>query len=259
MSTVPRVLQATSFPEQVLVVDDEPVITEILVRFLRDGGLDATGLTSAQAALALAGERGFGCLMTDKNMPGLDGLELIRRVRQMQPWCGCILVTGYASVQSAIEALQLGASDYLEKPLPELDLVVEKVRLVLKNQRLHFERDMLLSRLRAFEAELGRTPSVLEGADGEVRLFDALLERRVAEATRDLRDRARALAHQLAGSKGLDFAVRISVDTLLDAVRRLQPGEDVNAAELRAGIARVTRLLEEHRALLEVRPELRKD
>ena len=254
-----EVLPATRFPEQVLVVDDEPVITDILVRFLRDGGLDATGLTSAQHALSLAGQRGFGCLMTDKNMPGLDGLELIRRVRKLQPWCGCILVTGYASVQSAIDALKAGAMDYLEKPLPELDLVVEKVRLVLKNQRHHFERDMLLSRLRAFEAELGQAPSPIEGK-GEVQLFDALLERRVAEATRDLRDRARTLAHQLAGSKGLDFAVRISVDTLLDAVRQLQPEEGgVNQAELRAGLARVTRLLEEHRTLLEVRPESRKD
>lgn len=248
------VLSATRFPEQVLVVDDEPVITEILVRVMREGGLDATGLTSGQAALELVGKTGIGCLMSDKNMPDLDGLELIRRTRELQPWCGCILVTGYASVPSAVEALQLGASDYLEKPL-ELELMVEKVRLVLKNQRLHFERDLILARLRSFETELGTPPP--GDVQGALRLFDALLERRVAEATRDLRERGRMFAHQLAGSKGLDFAVRLSADSLLDAVRGIDIPEPTTPAELRAMLARLVRLLEGHRELLEVRPDKR--
>jgi DNA-binding response OmpR family regulator len=246
-------LEIAAFPEKVLVVDDEPVIAQILGQALTEGGLDAEAVGCGADALRILRETGVGCLLTDKNLPDVNGIELLRRARELQPWCGCIVVTGFASVESAIEALRLGASDYLEKPLPDLELVVEKVRLVLANDRLRFERDLLLARLRQFESELGHGPFP-EAARNELELFNELIERRVGKATEDLRERCRMLSHQLAHSKGLDFTTRLSADAVLGTLRSIRLDGDAPPASIRGELARVIRQLEDHRELLQKPP-----
>jgi len=79
------------FPSKVLVVDDESVILQLLTTALNAEDLPVrTVLTAEQAEQALAAER-FGCLLVDKNLPGMDGIELLRRTRKLQPHCACLV------------------------------------------------------------------------------------------------------------------------------------------------------------------------
>src|SRR5205085_9369075 len=103
----------------------------------------------------------FGCLLVDKNLPGADGIELLRRMRQLQPNCSCIVMTGYASLDSAVEALRLGAADYVQKPFPSLQLVVEKVQIALVNVRVRMERERFLHKIREFEGELKKREATI--------------------------------------------------------------------------------------------------
>jgi two-component system response regulator AtoC len=114
---------------RVLVVDDEPGLREFLADALRPAGHDVTTAPDAERALQLLDRRGFDLVITDLRMPGLGGLELLRRVRAEQPEVEVVVLTAHGTVDSAVEAMKLGAIDYLQKPLSgpdELRLVVAR-------------------------------------------------------------------------------------------------------------------------------------
>src|SRR2546427_9233777 len=123
-------IETGDFPSKVLVVDDESVILQLLTTALSAEKLPLrTVLTAEEAEQALAAEE-FGCLLVDKNLPGMDGIELLRRTRKLQPHCACLVMTGYASIESAVEALRLGAADYVQKRAEAAPLRGEIARVV---------------------------------------------------------------------------------------------------------------------------------
>ncbi|RPI11582.1 MAG: response regulator, partial [Actinobacteria bacterium] len=102
----------------VLVVDDEPEIRELLVEYFRDRGFETATAGDGRAAIA-AIERDparYRLIVSDLQMPGADGLAVLRAARAANPSCYVVIVTGYASLDSAIQAVRLGAYDYLTKP-----------------------------------------------------------------------------------------------------------------------------------------------
>lgn len=99
-----------TLPRTVLVVDDEAGVRELLVRLLEKRQVPVKACANGEEALALLATERFGCLLTDKNLPGLSGVDLIRKVRAQQPFCDCLLMTGYASIDSVLESLRLGAA-----------------------------------------------------------------------------------------------------------------------------------------------------
>src|SRR4051794_19966428 len=102
---------------RVLVVDDEPVICDFLARLLgRDGELIVVTAGSTGEALEKIRADRFDLLVADKNLPDVDGVELIARARAERPELEAVMITGYASAASLISALAAGASDYLVKP-----------------------------------------------------------------------------------------------------------------------------------------------
>src|SRR3979490_998400 len=103
-----------SFPASVLVIDDEPVVLDLFQRLLPAKGFTIRTAKNADEAFDLLSREGFGCGLGDKNLPGLDGIEIVRRVRVSQPYCACIVMTAYASTESAVQALPLGAVDSIE-------------------------------------------------------------------------------------------------------------------------------------------------
>jgi DNA-binding NtrC family response regulator len=128
----------------VLVVDDEPEIAELLVEYFRGRGLRVASAgdgPSAVAALERDPSR-YGLVVTDLQLPGLDGLGVLKAARQANPSAYVVIVTGYASLDSAIQAVRLGAYDYLTKPfsLGQLDVILQRVRdrlsLEEENRRL---------------------------------------------------------------------------------------------------------------------------
>lgn len=168
----------------VLVVDDEPEIRELLVEYFRDRGFETATAGDGRAAIA-ALERDparYRLIVTDLQMPGADGLAVLRAAKTANPSCYVVIITGYASLDSAIQAVRLGAYDYLTKPfsMGQIDVVIERVadRLALENEnrqlarqlggRMGAERDLagdgslsVAARLDAIEQRIGRVEALL--------------------------------------------------------------------------------------------------
>ena len=103
---------------RVLVVDDEDDFRETVVKRLRARKLEAEGAGSGAAALDLVKEREFDVMVLDVKMPGMDGIETLRLVKQTRPEIEVIMLTGHASVEFGLKGMQLGAFDYIMKPAP---------------------------------------------------------------------------------------------------------------------------------------------
>lgn len=108
---------------RVLIVDDEPVIRSFLVRVLERAGYEVQAASNGHEALDYLEATPFDLLLTDIKMDQLDGVELLRRAKAQQPDLSVILLTGHATVSSAVAALRQGAYDYLLKPVKNEDLV----------------------------------------------------------------------------------------------------------------------------------------
>ena len=116
---------------RVLVVDDEPMSLKVMMRFLEDMNLECEGYEDGTTAFAAFMEKPFSLLITDINMPGMNGLELLKKMREINSGCEAIIVTGYGEKKYLLEAMRLGASDFLEKPL-EMNSFKTAVRRILK-------------------------------------------------------------------------------------------------------------------------------
>jgi DNA-binding NtrC family response regulator len=114
-------------PYRVLIVDDEAVILTVLSSLFGEEGFEVRTAFSAEEALVELGARSFDMIITDKNLPGKSGLDLIRQVRSAHPDVETVMITGYGSLESAIEALHLGAGGYLLKPFEDIAIVLGKV------------------------------------------------------------------------------------------------------------------------------------
>jgi DNA-binding NtrC family response regulator len=101
---------------KVLVVDDEPVVNESCRRILRARGFDVATTESGRDGLTRAAAQHYDLVITDLKMPDLDGMELVRAIRRERPGTAVVVITGFGTVPSAVEAVRLGVSDYLEKP-----------------------------------------------------------------------------------------------------------------------------------------------
>ncbi len=147
---------AVAVSARVLIVDDDPIVTSSLEEFVRGLGYEAEGVHDATAALSRlrAAERGgedsgrgpFNLLLTDVSLPGMSGLELVKKVGEDFPDVVAVVITGYGTIEGAVRALREGAFDYLSKPLvdDELRLTLERA---LRQQVLLAENTSLKRKL----------------------------------------------------------------------------------------------------------------
>ena len=233
--------EVADMPSSVLVVDDEPIVLQLFSRLLSEKGLRTRTASSAEEALELLRQGGIACVLADKNMPGMDGIEMLRRVREAQPHCAFIVMTGYASTESAIEALRLGAVDYLQKPFEDLGLVAHRIEEAIQQVRSDLVRSAALARLGTFQEGPPGNETPPEDSDPGAPI--QMLEARVRQATEDLRARCLQLLSRLVASKGAGREVLLSGERILDEVRHAR---EANPGE---GLGRIERLLEEHLAL----------
>jgi two-component system OmpR family response regulator len=112
---------------RILVVDDEEDFLETLVNRLNRRGMSAQGALSGREALKMMEEKEFDVVVLDVRMPGMDGLEVLREVKNRWPFVEVILLTGHGSVESGIEGMRLGAFDYVMKPA-DLEVLIEKIQ-----------------------------------------------------------------------------------------------------------------------------------
>jgi DNA-binding NtrC family response regulator len=152
---------------KILVVDDEENLCKFMKLMLSKEGYDVETSLSAESALEMLQEQPVDLVFTDLMMPEMTGLEFIQRLRQTRPDAECIVMTAYASVDSAIEALKLGAADYITKPfnLDEVKITVQQLlsrqRIVEENKRLHEE----LGHRTTLDRFIGTSESVLQLKD----------------------------------------------------------------------------------------------
>lgn len=113
---------------RVLIVDDEPDFVETMVKRLKDRGLDVEGVLSGKEALAILDNADFDVCVLDVKMPGMDGIEALSEMKKKKPLMEVIMLTGHGSVESGIRGLQLGAYDYIMKPVPFKDLLQKMIQ-----------------------------------------------------------------------------------------------------------------------------------
>jgi two-component system response regulator HydG len=128
---------------KVLVVDDDPLILKVWRVILRSDEFEVTVCANGQEALQALAASKIDVVVTDVMMPGIDGMELLRRVKQARPEIEVIVMTAKASIQDAVKAMREGAFDYLTKPFVEIEECVNRVRQAARLKRLHDENQAL--------------------------------------------------------------------------------------------------------------------
>jgi DNA-binding NtrC family response regulator len=152
----------TDSPAKLLIVDDDLDVLSAHARFLRVEGFEVSVASDAASAWARLSEDAFQLMITDLKMPGDDGLALTQWVRESLPELPVFLISGMASTPEVVEAMQLGAVDFLEKPV-DPEVLVDKIRTILATHqtaplsrlpRIGGEAQPLTDRVRAFEKHL---------------------------------------------------------------------------------------------------------
>ena len=159
--------------ERILIVDDERSMGEFLTLLLSKDGYRAQATTSAREALQWLETEPYQLLITDLRMPEMNGIDLLREVRRRHPDIGVVVITAFASLESAVEALRLGAADYVTKPF-HVDEIRAVVNKVIDHEALRRENRRLKTKL----DEDGGTPHIIGSSQETKELLD--LMRRVA-------------------------------------------------------------------------------
>lgn len=128
--------------KRVLVVDDEPSIRESLARHFRLTGIDAETASDGIDALEKLSRTPFRVIVSDILMPRMDGIELLRRIRQEYPMTRTIMITGYVTLENALACLRLGADTCVFKPIQNLSELDEAVNSAFRYHE-HWERKLL--------------------------------------------------------------------------------------------------------------------
>ncbi len=132
---------------RVLIVDDDPLVAEALAHFVRELGHDATECTSAEEALASldrAQAKGniYDILVSDVSMPGMNGLELLRECHERHPGTVVIMLTGFGTIETAVEAIRSGAFDYIAKPVVDDEFAMTLERAGQQREVLRENTDL---------------------------------------------------------------------------------------------------------------------
>ena len=144
---------------KILIVDDETVIREGLKRVLERESYIVETCSSGYTAIEIMQNQEFDLIITDLKMPGMSGIEVLKSVRTLQPHIPVILITGYASIDTAVEAMKNGASDYISKPFAP-DILLEKVNIALSQRNIpqdEFYLDKEVSQHHGFHQFIGES------------------------------------------------------------------------------------------------------
>ncbi|HME45964.1 MAG TPA: response regulator [Syntrophorhabdales bacterium] len=140
---------------QILVVEDSKPLREMLVHVLREDGTGVDSAKDGKEALDRYYSTPYDLIITDLNMPEVTGIELIKKIREQDDLIEFIIITGYASLESAVEAIKAGAFDYIIKPFKVEELKVA-VRNVKDKVLLKTKNNALMEKLKGFYEEIDR-------------------------------------------------------------------------------------------------------
>lgn len=148
---------------KILIIDDEASLRQTLTRILQQAGFEVTSAENGEQGLAFLQHNPFDLIFMDIRMPGLAGLDVLDRIRASHPGLPVVLFTAQPDLNSAVEALRRGATDYLLKPLKP-DVIIERARTILLTQQKERRRREIQTQIEKLQAELKALDS--EGANG---------------------------------------------------------------------------------------------
>jgi two-component system response regulator HydG len=160
-------------PVRVLIVDDEPTLLRALESLLKKKGYDVVGLDSPITATQKLAAEDFDVALLDIKMPQLSGLELLNAVKHRRPEIEVIMMTGHATVETALQAVKSGAYDYLTKPFDDVELVARSVAKAAERKALWDRNKQLENQLRERE---GLPPDGLVGAAPPIREVQRMID-----------------------------------------------------------------------------------
>lgn len=138
---------------KILIIDDEQILRQTLARILQHAGFEVTTAENGEQGLAFLETTGFDLVYMDIRMPGLAGLDALKIIHASQPDLPVVLFTAQPDVNSAVEALRLGATDYLLKPLKP-EVIIEKTRTILLAQQKERRKKEILAQIATLQGEL---------------------------------------------------------------------------------------------------------
>jgi len=191
--------------DRILIVDDEPTICSLIDRRLTREGYSCVTANNGKEALDLFLKKPFSLVLSDIRMPEMDGIELLKTIRALSPKMMMVMVTGYPEINMAVEALRLGAYDFILKPA-DLELVVHSVKRALEKKKLVEEVEAYQKNLERLVEE--RTAKLRQAYDflkkGHLDSVKVLAEAIEAKDpyTRGHSDRVRKMSLTLAGHLG---------------------------------------------------------
>lgn len=151
---------------RILIVDDNKELREILEEYLQSEAVHIEGAANGKDALVKYSQNPFDLIITDLNMPEITGMEMIKSIKQQNDVTEFIIITGYASLDSAVEAVKMGAFDYIVKPfrMEELKVVVKNVRDKVALKKLNAS---LFNKLKGLYDEIERYRQKEENENAE--------------------------------------------------------------------------------------------
>jgi putative nucleotidyltransferase with HDIG domain len=204
-------------PLRVLVVDDDPIICQLLTTKLNSSGFVSQSCGSGEEALQLLSKESFEAIISDLNMPGISGLELLEATRQRAEHTAFLMATGVSDVSVGVTAMKQGATDYLLKPF-DMEAVVLSLRRALEMKRL--EAELAEYRLRLENMVDQRTEQLLTAMRRLEQTYDETLE--ALAAALDLRDNDTAGHSRRVTLYSLEIAKRLSFSP--DQLKQLEWG-----------------------------------
>jgi two-component system response regulator HydG len=147
---------------KILVVDDQRNMRTTLAMMLKGGGHDVDEAGEGAQAIDMASKGAYDIVLTDLRLGHITGIEVLRAVKEAQPLTEVIVMTAYGTIESAVEAMRLGAFDYIQKPFTEQELVV-KIDRAIERRRLHGQVSLLANEFREkyrFENIIGRSQAI---------------------------------------------------------------------------------------------------
>ncbi len=152
-------------PKRVLIVEDDRTMAEALVQLLERQGYATRAVESAEKALELLEkDPDYHVVLTDLVLPGMDGMKLLTRIKETYPQLEVVIMTGYGTIRSAVEAMKLGASDYITKPFDK-DELLKVLGRIFKMKRLEQEVEELrseIARSASFQGMVGKSKAMQE-------------------------------------------------------------------------------------------------
>lgn len=251
---------------RILVVDDEDVVLMVLEELLLGEGYQAALAKSGEESIVQFQRSPFKLVVTDKNLPGISGLDVLRQCKELNPLIEVLMITGYASLESALEAIGLGAYDYLTKPFDNLDVLRVKIRKAMGKQNRTLINRKIVNELKKLTDEFIQRGGGKEAQRHIIGKFSAELERFKQElgkrnkilvvdqdeevggvSTRYLAEQGYDVTYKQSGEEGIDYLREQGVNlvitdkdlsgmdgfTLIEKAKQIDP--DVEAMMIASG------------------------